>query len=234
MAPEVDQGSLKAAVNVDLSQRYVTPVYNQGACGNCYAYAITGSIDLVNRRNYGNSIPILSPQDLTDCSTKVGVFGHRNLGCSGGSLYISIEYARIRGVNYLYYYPISGETFYNAVIQPCRSVGPKFRIRSWTYFEDYNCFTRISALQNGFAASIAVTGGNNNFMYYKTGILSDCVAVTLDHAVILVGVSYNSNNLGGSFFKLKNSWGYTWGEGGFARVKIGQCATCKEGVYALL
>lgn len=69
MAAKVDEGALKDVVIIDLSQRYVTPVRFQGACGNCYAFAITDSINLVNKRNYGNAIPLLSPQDLTDCST---------------------------------------------------------------------------------------------------------------------------------------------------------------------
>ena len=223
---------MKAVVNVDLSQIYVTPVYNQGNCGNCYAYATTGSIDLVNRRNYGSNIPLLSPQDMTDCSTQIGVWGYKNMGCSGGSIYISMEYARVNGINSLGQYPLSYDTVYNSIVQPCRSIGPKYRISSWYYFGDYNCFTRISVLQGGYAISIGVTGGNQNFMYYKSGILSGCGAAALDHAVVLVGVSYNSNNSGGSFFKLKNSWGYGWGESGFVRVSIGQCGTCIEGVFA--
>lgn len=155
------------------------------------------------------------------------------MGCNGGSLYISIEYSRIYGINSLSDNPISTDTVFNRIVQPCRLVGPKYRIRSWAYFGDNNCFSRIDILQKGYAVSIAVAGGNPYFMNYKAGIISGCGGAPLDHAVTLVGVSYNSNNLGMSFFKCKNSWGYGWGEGGFVRVSIGQCGTCSVGFFAL-
>jgi cathepsin L len=52
---------------------------------------------------------------------------------------------------------------------------------------------------------------DNNFQYYRSGILNSC-GTTLNHLVQLVGVKIGSN------YKIKNSWGTGWGEGGYMRI----------------
>merc|ERR1711957_129377 len=50
---------------------------------------------------------------------------------------------------------------------------------------------------------------------YRSGILTKSCGNQLDHSVLLVGYSTT-----GSYFKVKNSWGKTWGEDGFIRLPI--------------
>lgn len=52
-----------------------------------------------------------------------------------------------------------------------------------------------------------------NFKSYTNGIFSDRVCSSTDHAVLIVG--YDSTS-----WKIKNSWGTTWGDKGFGNVLI--------------
>jgi hypothetical protein len=105
-------------------------VLNQGACGSCYTFSTTDSINMVNLL-YRNGIPALSPQHLADCSLGVGLLGgYSNMGCAGGNIYVSMEYVRLYGVHSLAAYPQSLEAVTKGVDQRCRSLPlPRFRIR---------------------------------------------------------------------------------------------------------
>ncbi len=55
-----------------------------------------------------------------------------------------------------------------------------------------------------------------NWSKYGSGIFDNC-AKHLNHNVLLIGMTE-------SFYKIKNSWGTSWGEQGFIRLALGN--TC--------
>jgi len=66
--------------------------------------------------------------------------------------------------------------------------------------------------------SVAIEADQSAFQFYSGGILTAECGAKLDHGVLLVG--YGTEN-GVDYWKVKNSWGASWGEGGFIRIKRG-------------
>lgn len=68
----------------------------------------------------------------------------------------------------------------------------------------------LATMIAGRPVGIAVTAGNSYWQLYAGGILTECgTATNVDHAVLAVGVVQNGTD---NYWKIKNSWGTSWGE----------------------
>merc|ERR1712080_599583 len=70
----------------------------------------------------------------------------------------------------------------------------------------------MSALQEG-PVSVAVDAGK--FQSYRSGVLTGRCGTSLDHGVLVVG--YGTAG-GTDYWKVKNSWGSSFGEAGYIRL----------------
>ena len=83
--------------------------------------------------------------------------------------------------------------------------------------------------------SVAIEADKMVFQLYTGGVLdSSKCGTSLDHGVLAVGFGTDS---GKEYYKVKNSWGSSWGEEGFVRLAIvsgdGTCGIQMEPVQAL-
>lgn len=180
----------------------VSRVKNQGQCGSCWAFSATGVMESWAKIKGQN--PDLSEQQLVDCSKPQG-----NHGCSGGWPSSALNYVKANGIASESEYP------YTAKDGTCRKQGGSFKIGG--YKSDSGCNGLTSDINNH---PISVTVDASNWSSYKSGVLSAC-KTSINHAVLLVGV------VGGNW-KIKNSWGTGWGEGGYIRLAGGNtCGVCQ-------
>ena len=92
------------------------------------------------------------------------------------------------------------------------------------------------ALMGPLSVSIKVT---ENFFFYQKGVFYDPACNdgrrATNHAVLLVG--YGTDENGGDFWIIKNSWGPRWGQQGFARMArnaVIDCEVTSAPIYPIL
>jgi cathepsin L len=60
--------------------------------------------------------------------------------------------------------------------------------------------------------SVAIEADESSFQFYSSGVLTKACGTNLDHGVLLVGYG---NQAGLDYYKVKNSWGTSWGQQGY-------------------
>jgi C1A family cysteine protease len=87
--------------------------------------------------------------------------------------------------------------------------------------------------------SVAIQADQREFQFYNSGVYTGSCGDTLDHAVLAVG--YGTLN-GEKYYKVKNSWGTTWGDNGYILLGRdssynngnGQCGILLQASYPVL
>lgn len=186
----------------------VTPVKNQGQCGSCWSFSSTGAIEGAYFISTGKLIS-LSEQELMDCSKAEG-----NQGCQGGLMEDAFKWViKNGGIGSEASYPYTtanGDT--------CKKVPNVASISGYTEVTVGDETALLAAVNTG-PVSIAIEADQSGFQFYKSGVFSGTCGKKLDHGVLLVGYGTDS---GKDYWKVKNSWGATWGEEGYIRMVRGQ------------
>ena len=60
--------------------------------------------------------------------------------------------------------------------------------------------------------SVAIQANHLSFQLYKRGVYSGNCGTNLDHGVLAVGFGTKDSK---NYFKVKNSWGSSWGDQGY-------------------
>jgi len=215
----LDQTNLSTSVDWT-TKGAVTPVKNQGQCGSCWAYSTTGSTEgaLAIAAGLGaNSLVSLSEQELVDCAGSYG-----NQGCNGGLMDDGFKYLEAKGDETEGDYPYTGKTGTCSSSKQSAASGVKAgKIKSYSDVSPKNCAQMMAAVQKG-PVSVAIEADQTGFQHYESGVFSGTCGTSLDHGVLVVGYGTDGSS---DYWKVKNSWGTTWGDAGYIRMAKSCAAT---------
>ncbi|XP_076268533.1 uncharacterized protein LOC143201400 isoform X2 [Rhynchophorus ferrugineus] len=200
------------------NKKAVTEIKDQGMCGSCWAFSVTGNVEGQYAIKYGKLLEF-SEQELVDCDKS-------DQGCNGGLMdnaYRAIE--SMGGLETESDYPYEGED------ETCRLNTNKtvVNLKGAVNISQDETDMAKWLVQNG-PISIAI---NANAMQFYMGGISHPIKIlcnpnNLDHGVLIVGYGVHTYKLFNKtlpYWIVKNSWGTSWGEQGYYRVYRGD-GTC--------
>jgi len=198
LAPEVDW----------VKKGAVTKVKNQGQCGSCWSFSTTGALEGAWQVKTGK-LTSLSEQQFVDCD-KV------DEACNGGLMDHAFAFAEKHALCTEASYSYQGEKGMCQASE-CTIGIPKGAVIGFKDVkrDDSNALMEALMMQ---PVSIAIEADRSIFQLYRSGILKGACGSSLDHGVLAVG--YGSED-GVDYWKVKNSWGASWGEHGYIRLYRG-------------
>jgi C1A family cysteine protease len=184
----------------------VTPVKDQAQCGSCWAFSTTGSVEGISAIKTGQ-LTSVSEQELVDCAGSCG-----NQGCNGGLMDDAFEWIiKNGGLASEASYP------YHARDGQCQKQPNVVSISA--YADTPKTESALESLLQNQPISIAIEADQSSFQMYKSGVFTGPCGQQLDHGVLLVGMGTDGSQ---DYWRVKNSWGTTWGDQGFIRMIRGK------------
>lgn len=167
-------------------------------------------------------LPNLSEQELVDCDH------NGDMGCNGGLMDHAFAWIEDHG-------GLCSEDDYEykakqGVCKECNSVV------TVSGFQDVNPKDEqaLKAAVVQQPVSVAIEADQRAFQFYHSGVFNATCGTRLDHGVLVVG--YGEED-GQKYWKVKNSWGASWGDKGYIRLAreangpAGQCGVAMVPSY---
>ena len=218
-------------------QGAVTGVKNQGQCGSCWSFSATGNIE-GQWFLAGHNLTGLSEQNLVSCDHECSIYdGEKSCdsGCEGGLQVNAYEYV------------ISNNGIDTESAYPYEGIDDSCQFNSGAVGATISNYTMVSTNETQMAAylvqhgPLAIAADAAEWQFYIGGVFDFPCGKNLDHGILIVGYDTEKDIFGKEipFWWVKNSWGVSWGEEGYLKIKRGDCkcglceigrASCRERV----
>jgi C1A family cysteine protease len=212
---------------------YYPPIRDQGQCGSCWAFASISVLEYQLNKESNSRSYDLSEQQLVDCD-------YTNSGCDGGLPNLLFDDMIQYGFGILNETAYPYASYSSGTTGTCKSAlkPGKFKVVSQTEnssggLNGWGTATEAEiervVRENGpVVAAISVP---QTLFSYSSGIFNDCVKnSTPEHAITIVG--FGERN-GTKFWKIRNSWGKSWGQNGHFDLAKGKGACAINLFYAV-
>jgi C1A family cysteine protease len=182
------------------------PVKNQGSCGSCWAFATTGVLESAYIIFKEAKDIDLAEQELVSCDTS-------SYGCGGG-FFSAHSYQVDPGQSAEKEFPYVARN-----VRCKKDLSHDYDAASWAYVGEPNRAPTVDEIRAAIvehgpvAVDVYADGRMSN---YSGGIFSGNAGWSTNHMVVLVG--YNQKE---KYWIMRNSWGSSWGEKGYMRIKYG-------------
>lgn len=212
---------------------YIGPVRDQGSCGSCYAFGASAAAE--GTYNFANGLYDSNCVDFSEsfimwCLGSISPYSSHFGGCDGADYdYYELEALVQEGTIPEAYFPYvmsdPGCTHWN---------DPRYKFAEWHRIGCNDIDAIKTAIMTYGVIDVAVYA-SSAFQAYSGGVFQDsyttcssspCDYTPTNHAVALVGWS----DVDGAWI-LRNSWGPSWGENGYMRIKYTSARVACEATY---
>jgi cathepsin L len=208
--------SAYVGLNVDWRTKgIITEPKDQGGCGSCWTFSTAETVESYYAMKY-KKLLILSEQQILDCTPNPNDCGGTG-GCGGGT--VELAAARIQFMGGLsleskYPYISGGGQNFNCDLSKFQPVA---NLTGYTDLESNEADPVLQHVANVGPISISVDA--SSWSEYESGVFDGCDNNNpdIDHAVQLVG--YGTDPSQGDYWLVRNSWGKSYGEAGYIRLK---------------
>jgi len=205
----------------------VTPVKNQGSCGSCWAFSTTGALEGAYYLKTGELVSF-SEQELVSCD-------HVDQGCNGGLMDNADRFImKAGGLCTEEDYPYTSGRGGHSSCTKCS------KVEGSAPTDVVDVAHNEPALEAAVAkrpVSVAIEADQLAFQFYRRGVLTGNCGRMLDHGVLVVG--YGDLD-GTKYWKVKNSWGPSYGLSGYIliqrgkHVRGGECGVLLSASYPVM
>ncbi|WP_109260184.1 C1 family peptidase [Hyphobacterium indicum] len=201
----------------------MTPVRNQGACGSCTTFSVSGAFEGANNIRNNQSIDV-SEQQMLSCAEQNN--GNDAVSCNGGWMHWIAGWMMSNA--------LTGENDFNyqASDLSCPANLPsRYGLAAWDWIGSNTRFPTENEIKDAICeygpVSVAVTVGND-FRRYDEGVFRTDDRDAVNHAVVLVGWDDDRNA-----WLMRNSWGTGWGDDGYMWIEYGASRIGEYGIWLL-